>query len=149
MTREYGPTTRRPFWLPFLLLCFGVYATAGCGAKLVLVPVTGKVTVDGVPLSGGEVTLAPESSNDPPIRVIPMGKIGRDGTYDLTTAGKKGAPLGRYRAMVTAEEDPTKKRAPGAAGPFADKYTRSNKSPLEITVVASPAPGAYDLKLTK
>jgi hypothetical protein len=43
-------------------------------------------------------------------------------------------------------EAPSKK---GASGGVPQVYIDPDKSPLKLTVVADPAPGAYDLKLTK
>jgi hypothetical protein len=146
MTRDCQPTTTGlRLWALSVLAGCGLLAGAGCSGRP-WAPVAGKVTLNGIPLSGGEVLLASDPSNDPPIKAIPKGNIGPDGSYELFTAGRKGAPVGLYRAVVMGGEAPSKK-GPSAGVP--QVYIDPDKSPLKLTVVADPAPGAYDLKLTK
>jgi hypothetical protein len=76
-----------------------------------------------------------------------MGKIGEDGTYEIFTGGKSGAPLGKYKVLVTTVTVPTDK---GKGGPtFDKKYTDAAKSKLGFEVVASAEAGRYDLQLSK
>jgi hypothetical protein len=147
MTRDHQPTTiGLRFWILSVLAGCGLLATAGCSRQRPIVPVAGKVTLNGVPVSGGQVLLAADPSNDPPIKVIPEGTTGPDGSYELSTAGRKGAPVGLYRAVVMGGESPSKK---GPSGGVPTVYMLPDKSPLKLDVVANPEPGAYDLKLTK
>jgi hypothetical protein len=131
-----------------VLVCVsGVWFLAGCGGSSVpLAPVQGKVTVNGTPLSGGHVALIPLSS-DPGAKSTPAGEI-NNGEYTIYTGGKAGAPLGKYKVMVT----PSMMPVPGQKQPmipFDKKYSDPTATPLTIEVVQNPAPGAYDLKLTK
>jgi hypothetical protein len=116
---------------------WGVLVSAGCG-KETLVPVSGKVTLDGNPLTKGMIYFA---SQDEKNRPEPRGTIGADGTYDLATNGQPGAPPGKYVAVITVEEKTEKAVVPV-------RYTIPNKNPLTVEVSAGASPGAYDLKLT-
>jgi hypothetical protein len=119
-------------------------ALAGCssnGARPVgkLVPVQGKVHVDGTPLSEGEVVFVPVDLHaDAP---TPNGKINADGTYSLATAGQPGAPEGRYRVMIKPGTTTAKAKSqinPIYLGP---------RSPLEMEVAENKPAGDYDLNL--
>lgn len=120
----------------------------GCGGESVppLYPVRGKVTVEGAPLTSGQVSLVAEPT---PTTPVPSsgGKIESDGSYEIVTAGRSGAPLGKYKVRVTPLTVPTKGGAPALT--FDKKYTDPKTSGLDYEVVASPQPGQYDLKLTK
>lgn len=123
----------------------------GCGnSEYVppLAPVKGKVTVDGAPLTSGQVSLVPVV---PPSQPVPpsMGKVGTDGTYEIFTSGKSGAPLGKYKVWISPPTIPTEGGGPPDAPPYNSKYRDQKKTPLEIDVVAKADPGKYDLVLSK
>jgi hypothetical protein len=128
----------------FCLFLFGVILT-GCGEALPpLAPVKGKVTIDNVALKEGQVSLVAVNP-DPAIKAPPSsGQIDPSGNYEIFTGGKPGAPLQKYKFVVTPP------MIPGEKGePFHMKYRDPAKTPHEFEVVASPAEGRYDLKLTK
>ena len=134
----------RPVWP--ILCAWGLLTLAGCGG-LKLVPVSGKVTQAGKPLTGGAVSFVPDASRGNKARLSCMGRIGPDGRYELTTSGVtrsetgKGAPLGWYKVTLLTT-------LPGAPDITVDpRYTDPARTPLTIEVVAKPSPGAYDLKL--
>jgi hypothetical protein len=146
----------------FLVVLAGAGLVLGCGQKDVsLAPVSGKVTVDGQPLTSGSVSLlldvplgneGAKEASKAPTAGLSGGKIGPDGTYKIYTGGKEGAPLGKYKVRVIPPQTETKKDKDAKEAPdigYNKKYTDANKTPLHIEVVASPQPGAYDLKLTK
>jgi hypothetical protein len=136
---------------------------AGCSSDGVdVVPVSGKITVDGEPLhsKSGVVNLVPNKDKGNTTTLEPTGTIDGDGNYTVYYAtGKKGAPPGWYRVQVTAMPPgdqplsmprPKRKGQPPPPAPlFKLKYASAQKSGLEIEVVRNPAPGAYDLKLSK
>jgi hypothetical protein len=127
----------------FFVLLF----TLGCSEPLPpLSPVRGKVTVDGNPVTSGNVSLAPEdtSKKAPPS----SGQIGADGSYEIFTGGKAGAPLGKYKVFVTPPMVPGDPKA-GMQTAFDKKYMDVLKSGLSFEVKDNAAAGAYDLKLTK
>ena len=136
----------RPVWS--ILCAGGLLALAGCGG-LKLVPVSGKVTLPGQPLTGAGVSFVPDTAKGNQARVSCMGRIGPDGRYDLKTTGVsrsetgKGAPLGWYKVtlLTTLPGVPDIKINP--------KYTDPADTPLSIEVVADPEPGHYDLKLDR
>ena len=137
---------------PFFFLA----ALAGCGeADEQLAPVSGKVLVDGAPLTKGTVGLIPDEArgNTSPYR--PLAKIEPDGTYQAFTLQRPGAPLGWYKVTVWAtanEAPPAESHAVKDWVPqwlVHEKYTRAETTDLSIEVVEAPPPGAYDLKLSK
>ena len=125
---------------------------AGCsGAKTEkLSPVAGKVTVDGAPLTTGGVTFHPDAAKGNQTPHIPVGTIDAQGNYKLISATKEGAPPGWYKVTVSAQEpiDPKNPYAP-PKHLINPKFNDANTSAIEIEVVASPAAGAYDIKLAK
>lgn len=139
------------WFLAACCLCASICALTGCGdSGGKLLPVVGKVTVDGQPLTMGDVSFRPEKGS--PSAQEPGGEIGEDGTYRLFTAGKEGAPPGRYRVLVVAvDPNDLKSKFPyGKRKSYVNlKYSNPKTTDLVVEVVPTPAPGAYDLKLTK
>jgi hypothetical protein len=138
---------------PALCVFVGALLAFGCGSGGNLLPVSGTVTLDGQPLQAGDVQFHPETSPDRS-QEMPIGHI-KDGKYELTTRGKKGAPPGKYKVVVLSNQ------FSGEAGPKASatkevprslintRYSTAATTPLSKEVVESPAPDAYDLKVTK
>jgi hypothetical protein len=131
-----------------LLACSGVLlCLAGCsgnkpmpkefGARL---PVQGTVTIDGVPLRGGNVRF---NSLDHDVgQLQPEGLIDSQGKYTVSSYQEPGAPAGKYRVTVDpASDDKKQDRLVGIV------YQDWEKSPLVVTVQENPPPGAYDLKM--
>jgi hypothetical protein len=146
--------------LAILVVLVAIGLAPGCGKKLPpMTPVSGKVTVDGQPVTAGQVSLVSDvgmptqekktEGQDSTLAVGPsVGQIGSDGTYKVFTSGKEGAPLGKYKVTVTPPMMPSAdNKAP--AGNYSRKYSDSKNTPLKIEVIANAPPGAYDLKLTK
>jgi len=142
----------------FRLVCLSiVLAAVGCGGKDKLVTVEGKATVNGAPLPGGMVTFNPVDTKGKSA----IGAVA-DGVYKLTTDGKSGAPVGKYKVSYSspapagfATGDPSSlgSAPPPAARPrenlVAPKYEGIGTTDMIIEVVASPSPGTYDLKFTR
>jgi len=108
-----------------------------------LYPVEGKVTFDGKPLRGGNVTFF---ALDHDVKQLqPMGLIDDQGNYFVSSYQQKGAPAGKYRVTVI----------PGTNDKNIDQaienslYPNWEKSPLIVTVLESAPPGAYDLHLKR
>jgi hypothetical protein len=142
MTRLLRPTLVGVF-------CAWTFVAAGCDGKpnVATLPVSGKVTVDDKPVTSGQVTLQPLAEKPQGVG-LSAGTIGSDGTYTISTAGKPGAPAGKYKVTVTPSMMPTGGNAPPAP-PFNAKYTDPAKTTLEIEVRENAPAGAYDLKLEK
>ena len=108
-----------------------------------LFPVEGKVTFDGKPLRGGNVTFF--SLDRDVTQLQPMGLIDDQGNYFVSSYQQKGAPAGKYRVTVI----------PGTNDKSIDQavensaYTNWEKSPLTVTVQENAPPGAYDLHLKR
>jgi len=137
-----------------LLACAALLA-AGCsgGKGPKLVPVSGKVTLDGNALPGGVVNFFPDKGKGNTDKYHSVATIDASGTYKLTTDGKEGAPLGRYKVTVATEMPPSGEVKAGQLPPklpaINTKYKILEQTPLSVEVVESPASGAYDLKVTK
>jgi len=135
-------------------------ALTGCGDRAgKLLPVQGKVDVDGRPLTAGEVRYLPEGRKDG-TRLEPVGMIGSDGSYTMKTNGKDGVPAGKYKVTVIPPSAPAPSAdltagapAPGAAKEpprlFNPKFQDVTESPLSVEVTPTASAGQYDLKLTR
>ncbi len=137
-----------------MVVLAGLILVVGCGKKLPpMSPVSGKVTLDGQALTAGQVALIPdvgiptqESAKDqPPTAGLSAGQIGSDGTYKIFTAGKEGAPAGKYRVTVTPSMMPSADPKTPPAVAFSRDFTDPRNTKLRIEVPS----GSYDLKLTK
>jgi hypothetical protein len=127
-------------------LLAAVATLPGCGPSgPKTASVSGKVTLDGTPLTSGTVNLVGDESKGNTHKGTSAGSIGPDGTYKVSTDGKDGAPLGWYKVLVVTKFP----GAPQDALALDPKYIDATKTPLSYEVVASPAPGAYDLKVSK
>jgi hypothetical protein len=138
----------RWFRFAFLALLPSLVLTPGCGPSLPpLFPVSGKVTLGDKPLTEGQVSLIPEG-NQLPVGLTITGQIDSSGVYKIYTAGKEGAPEGKYKVTVvpllTGGSDGKK----SGSLPFNKKFCDPTKTTLVIQVSASPKENAYDLKLT-
>jgi len=146
---------RRPLYLPFrtgLVVLVGLCVLTSCkenGPAIgTTAPVSGKITVDGQPLTEGQVSFLPFDEGIQTGGGTAAGKIDPSGGYKIFTAGKDGAPLGRYKVTVTPSMVPTGDNKMPVT-PFNQKYTDYKKTTIVVEVVSNPAPGAYDFKLTK
>ena len=127
--------------VPFLCLSLPACGTSDPIGKTV--PVKGKVTVDGQPLKQGSVAFWPKDGKG----FEADGQIAEDGTYELSTKGKPGAPPGSYKVTVMAQTSTDSTTPLKAKLLVPQKYTAKEKTDLVVDVVESPAAGAYDLNL--
>ena len=114
------------------------------------VPVAGKVTMRGKPLTTGVVIFHPDSAKGNTLAHEARGEIDGQGNYQLSTAGKGGAPPGWYQVAVISVErriDPQ-----GVHGPprwrINPRYGNPNRSGLAVQVLEDAPPEAYDLQLS-
>jgi hypothetical protein len=118
-----------------------------------VVPVSGKVTVGGQPVTSGQVLFVPAEASKAEAggkeSQMSAGQIDSNGTYTIHTGGKSGAPVGKYKVVVTPSMVPTGDSKSMPATPFNRSYSNVSTTPLTKEVVASPQPGAYDLDLKK
>jgi hypothetical protein len=151
------PTGGLPLLLAALLLAM---LAGGCGDASGVgrtVPVSGKVNLLNEPVTAKTtvVLFKPDAARGNTSLFEPIGTVDGAGNYRLTTKGKKGAPPGWYRVVVTAREDappahPTtpQNHRPVARSLLPARYGQAATSGLVIEVVDNPEPGAYDLMLT-
>jgi hypothetical protein len=131
-----------------LVACLAFAAVPGCGGPSIsVVPVSGKVTVDGHPVTAGNVSYVPVGKEGAP--ALSAGQIESDGSYTIHTGGKTGAPVGKYKVTVTPSMVPTPGATKMPEAPFNHKFRDPQQTPIAIEVTANAAAGAYDLKLTK
>lgn len=133
-----------------LVLVLGSAAlVGGCkGEGEKLVPVAGLVTVSGKAVPNGTLTFYPDAAKGNTTQHQPTGTLDAAGKFEVfVTGGRKGAPVGWYRVVVYAVDDPQ----PGKPNKYwvNQKYTDRGTTPLLIEVIANPEPGRYDLKLDR
>ena len=147
-------------WLVRLYCLCLLLAGVGCGKQgAKLYPVEGKVLSGGNPVTMGVVTLHPQNKDT---KEMPMATITPEGTYKVTTNGKDGAPLGRYKVTVSTMVPPGADVPPPTSGqkdkrptlpvanvPVNARYSFPNSTNLTIEVVEDPQSGAYDLKMVR
>ena len=139
------------FFLGVLLLNFVACANDPVGK---CVPVKGTVTVNGKVLQAGSVTFWPIDAKGTPQNLFPSGEIAKGGTYELYTNKKKGAPPGKYKVTVTAQETPEdpKNTNPKDIKKIKQlvpvKYTKKDSTTLEHEVVDGENK-TYDLTMEK
>ena len=117
---------------------------------MALVPVEGKVIFDGSPLPKGSIRFQPDKEKGNTFGSEPIGEIGADGSYKLSTNGKPGAPIGWYKISVNGagSEIPDSGKPFANKSPLAAKFIDPQKSGLSVEVVAAAPAGAYDLKVS-
>lgn len=132
-----------PLW--FGIVVAGM-STTGCQTRteLDLVSVKGKVLVGNVPPAGALITFLPDISKGETTGAMAIGKIGADGGYELVTAGKPGAAVGRYRVTILATGSAETKMPS-----FHKKYSLFDKTDLIVEVVRDPDTKRYDLHLAQ
>jgi hypothetical protein len=124
-------------------------AILGCGSSGPrLLPVKGKVTIDGKPATEGGVVF--HSVENPMVQLI--GNISPEGDYSIMSKREFGAPEGQYRVTVMVTETPKRPNGQPMGLPKTvsnPKYADVAKTPLTLSVVADAGPNAYDLALNK
>jgi hypothetical protein len=147
-----SPLSRfRNQFLPAIFLASFVLLNSGCGGsgKEKLAPVSGKVTVNGKPVTAGWVNFKPDKAKGNTFGGEPIGEINAQGEYTLETRGKPGAPLGAYKIVVTSTGATTPDNTKPSNKPLLNPtYANVEITPLAKDVVENPAPGAYDLQLS-
>ncbi|MCI0680828.1 MAG: hypothetical protein L0Y71_01885 [Gemmataceae bacterium] len=113
-----------------------------------MLPVSGTVTVGAKPLASGSVAFHPDEAKGNTSKKVAGGDIGADGSYKLYTDAKPGAPAGWYKVTVAAATQVDSDKADQAKSLVGAKFTDPKETPLSIEVTASPAAGAYDLKVS-
>jgi hypothetical protein len=82
--------------LTFAIAC--VSGLTGCGPPSDRLPVTGSVSLDGVPLDSGSIRFSSTGE-----KMVAAGSMIRDGEYSIPAA--KGLPPGTYRLEITSPDN--------------------------------------------
>ncbi|HZY86149.1 MAG TPA: hypothetical protein VFE78_15045 [Gemmataceae bacterium] len=122
-----------------LVLGLALVLALGCGKKMV--PVSGKVTLNGQPLVGATVSFQPVASGGA-AEAGPgsAGKTNDNGEYTLTAAtGQTGAWVGKHRVSITllspkVGEDDVRhsRRGPALADKVPARYNKDSKEVVEV-----------------
>lgn len=92
-----------------LFICLFVTAIAvGCNdSPYEVAPVSGKVTIDGTPITSGKVMFAPVSKDASVKSGKPgFGRLQADGSFTISTYGEQdGAVVGKHWATVITSKD--------------------------------------------
>jgi len=131
-------------------VCLLLLVVVGCDKSGVgkTVPVSGKVTVDGQPLESGSLSLKPDSAKGNTTKVEPAATIS-GGSYEVSAAGKKGAPPGWYKITVVSEDVPDSTNPTAVKSKVNAKYKAVETTTLSFEVKEGAPANAYDLALTK
>ena len=127
------------------LLC--VASLVGCGDDgPVTAPVQGKITLDGEPYPNAILNFSPVGGGPAGI-----GKSDASGTYEIYTAGKRGAVHGTHKVSIVTEvvADPNAKSSSDIRSDdpeYAKLMAAGAKSPRSLTPPKEPLPGKYNVK---
>lgn len=126
----------------FLTLFLISLMICGCSGEANLPAVTGKVTIDGVPLKRGSISLRPV---DPACKDEPYATIEADGTFKVMTKNRPGSPKGKFAVLLTAYEDIDPNNPSAAPKSLIPKrYAQMDKPAIHIEVPSAN----YDLSLS-
>jgi hypothetical protein len=157
----WGGSCDLPVWTPHMagrlscptaLAWFGLITLwAGCERGEELIPVAGKVTLQGRPLTAGAVSFRPDVVQGNTSLHHPTGSIDREGKYRLSVGKRDGAPPGRYKVIVIANEpevENSKQVHPGMPKLIIDRrYTWPDSTPLAADVRPDAPPGSFDFEV--
>lgn len=128
-------------FMGFMMLA--VLAASGCGRRVAMAPVEGRVTLDGKPLQLGAVMVQPKAGP------AAQAKINPDGTFRLGTfKPDDGAIVGPATVRVICRKDITPPGGERAYGPslIPEKYSRFETSGIAVEI--KPGMPALDISLT-
>jgi hypothetical protein len=121
----------------FLGVCLWLPLIAGCGPgnPLGRVAVAGKIALDGVPLSNGNIRFMQEKSGGVSTGAV----IAADGTYQVDA--QHGLPPGKYRVEIYSGDDthkveisvPTGGMPPPAVERIPEKYNIKTELTIDVT----------------
>lgn len=138
--------TRNQSGLALAAFAAMLVVASGCGGTYDA-SVSGVVTLDGTPLTRGQVAYYPVSAGPPGI-----GRIDESGRYAINTGREEGLPSGQYQVTVIANEPPEKSEGERGGPPPAGKlitpvwYKTRQHSNLSVSV--EPGDNEFDLELS-
>jgi hypothetical protein len=132
-----------------VLLLLALALCTGCGERLL--PVKGKVTLNGNPLPPGHafIWFVPDASKGSQDTRFTSCQLNAAGEFELSTQGQDGLPLGWYKVVIyaTRTEPPSSPTGWTPDWIVPEKYTKAETTDLSVEVVAEPEPGRYDFDL--
>lgn len=115
-----------------------VGSLAGCTKPVADYPtVGGTVLFRGQPAVGAVITLHAADAPPGAHAERPTGVVAADGTFELRTGTRRGAPPGEYRVTVVWERPPANKpdaRREDYEDPLRGRFSRPQESGLKATV---------------
>lgn len=115
-----------------------------------LVPVSGKIMVNGKPLPMVGVSFRPDKSKGNTSVYHPGGAADQNGRYELVAAAKPGAPPGWYNVVIFPNTpSPGSSGVPKVTEPFNKKYSNPKTTDLSVEVKEGATPEAYNFQLSK
>jgi hypothetical protein len=119
-----------------LLGCVGGCGAQGSGTLPQLIPVKGKVTLKGQPVTNGTIRFEPDDYGR-----AASGKLQSDGTFVLTTQKEgDGVVPGHHRVSITNYDTKSKE------GALLRKTLNASKSKLEADVSAEKTEFSFDIQ---
>lgn len=136
-------TQQRCFLSTASALGLMVLALGGCGPGVTLVPVRGRVLLDGQPLAAGSVMLQPK------IGPAARGQIGPDGSFELGTyqpgdGVRPGPAAGRVTSVAAAQAAPDQEQ-PAGKSLIPLRYADFATSGITVDVAAGMQPVEIEL----
>jgi hypothetical protein len=138
-----------------LVSLVSLIAVLGCGGgsgdQFPTANVTGKVTLDGQPVTGGEVLFSPLAANgEKSAGKSGVGKVAADGSFAVSTYGNgDGAVVGKHRVAFFPPSSAETPAGPegGHAGTPSSPY--AGMTPKQVEVTVSKGANKIDIELVK
>ncbi|MCF7962764.1 MAG: hypothetical protein K9M08_18640 [Pirellula sp.] len=131
--------------MPYCCMCLMVFPMLGCGPASDRLPVSGAVTLKGVPIDDGIIEFSSATSRTG----APISK----GKYDISA--DQGLPPGVYKVVITAGDGKTPADSPdGLPGPTGANIVSKDRIPPEYgsnskqeVTVSKKGPNKFDFAI--
>jgi hypothetical protein len=149
---QFRQFNQRHFWIG--LAACAVIGQTGCGRpSLSTVPVQGKVTWNGKPLTSGDIAFHPTQLAEGGVNRLAMGRLDNEGNYTLSTVTHgDGVQPGDYAVVIVSRAGPAR-QVDATEGPVAStiplQYSVVTTTPLKAKIEANasgPLQFDFDLK---
>jgi hypothetical protein len=142
--RQHSTPHRRPATLLATLALLIGAMTTGCGksSDLEKVVVAGRVTLDGQPISNGEIRFIPDQGTKGPISGGPI----KDGAYKAD--GRGGVPVGAHRVEIRGYRPQGGQQPAASEGGPAEQYVPgkyNDQTELKATIDSDTTTQDFEL----
>ena len=110
-----------------------------------MIPVEGKITGDEGPLTRGSIAFHPDNAKNNTSKKTGAADITPEGTFQLYTDGKPGAPAGWYKVTVVSTGEPDNTKPEAVKSFVAPRFSDPKLTELSAEVKSG---GSYDFKVT-